>query len=262
MSFVQDPNFVQPSHNYIPQVSSWQYSTFIKRWAVEALQDGFAASISPRAVAAKIGYDFNQDDYTLPAVLVKWDERDNINAGVGHEEWLPSPYDPDPTNPSTYIKYYHRLYHGDLSFEVYGQSSMDAALVRDAVAEILATTDATPWGNAFIQRLYFYANQTPYGYWNIPSLNTDHVMPIAESVRQLPWVPEEDRLAYCAGYRINVMGDLYSATPSAESNYGGSSIIQQVDLTIVQQNVLNDASSASTTDYYTFTGWPTGAYDI
>ena len=262
MSFVQDPNFTQSPHNYVPQVSSWQYSTFIKRWAVESLQDGFAASSTSRIVNTKVGYDFNQDDYTLPAVLIRWAEEYNINAGVGHEEWLPSPYDPDPENPSSFIKYYHRLYRGTLSFEVYGQSSTDAALVRDVVAEILATTDATPWGNAFIQRLYFYMSQTPYGYWNMPTMNTDHVVPIAESVRQLPWVPEEDRMAYCMGYSIDIMGDLYSATPTPEYNAGGTSLIEQVDLTVSQESELNSTATPLSVDDYVIVAENPNDYNV
>lgn len=256
-----DPNFYQESHNYVPQVNTWQYSTYIKRWAVEAMQDAFAAHTSTRIQGTKVAVEFNQDDYKLPAVLVKWQEHSNSSIGVGHEEWLPSPYDPDPANPTIFIKYYHRLYYGSLNFEVYGQSSVDTAMVRDVVAEILMTTDATPWGNQFVQRLYFYMNSTPYGYWNFPTLNTDRVRPSPEMYRPLPWNPE-DKLCYSAGYTIEVMGDLYSATPDASSNYGGFSLVEEVDLTVTQVSNINDPTSVLSTDFYTFTGWPSGATEV
>ncbi|CAM6003643.1 unnamed protein product [Sphagnum balticum] len=241
--------------------STIQYTTFIKRWAVESLQDGFANHISKRVQATKIGYAFNTDEYTLPAVLVKYVERDSLNAGVGHEEWLPSPYDPNPSNPSIYMKYYHRLYHGQITFEAYAQSSTDCGLVRDALAEMLMMTDSTPWGNNFIQRLYFYMNQTPYGYFNLPFLNTDQVYPINEQTKQLPWAPE-DKFAYCAGYSIEVMGDLYSATPNAESNITGTSLIDQVDLTVTETSQLNNPDATISTDFYQFTGFNSADTEI
>ena len=261
MSFNYDPSFSQQQHNYVPQTSTWQYSTFIQRWAVEAMQDAFSAHISKRIQGTKVGASFNQDEFTLPAVLVKWVEHNNFNAGVAHEEWLPSPYDPNPQNPTTYIKYYHRLYHGNLSFEVYAQSSVDARMVRDVIAEILMTTDATPWGNIFVQRLYFYMNETPYGIYNLPVLNTDQVYPITEMQRPLPWGPE-DKLAYCSGYRIDVMGNLYSATPSLDSGYGGNSLIEEIDLTVSQVTDINNATIETGTGFYQFSGWPSNTEQI
>jgi hypothetical protein len=261
MSFTHDPEFYQPPRNYVLQTSSWQYVTFIKRWAAESMQDAFDAHISKRINATKVAVSFNQDEYTLPAVLVKYIERDNINAGVGHEEWLPSPYDPDPQNPSVFMKYYHRLYHGQIVFEAYAQSSTDLGLVRDALVEILATTDATPWGNKFIQRLYFYMNQTPYGYYNMPFLNTDRIYPISETQSPLPW-NAKDKLAYCAGYSVEIMGDLYSATPNANSNYGGSSLIEVVDLTVTESLQLNDPTTNVGTDFYEFTSPASAESDI
>ncbi len=217
------------------------------------MQDAFAAHISKRIQNTKVAIEYNQDDYKLPAVLVDYIEKDNINAGVGHEEWLPSPYDPDSTNPTTFIKYYHRLYHGQLKYEVYAQSSTDMMLIRDAVAEILATTDATPWGNAFVQRLYFYMNQTPYGYFNFPFLSTDRLIPIGKTTKQLPWAPE-DKAAYCSGYMMDINGYLYSATPNVNSNYGGTSLIEEVDLTVTELYQLNDPTTIASTDFYEFNG--------
>lgn len=261
MSFTPDPEFYQTPHNYVPQTSSWQYITFIKRWASESMQDAFAAHVSKRVQATKVAVSFNQDEYKLPCVLVKYNERDNKNAGIGHEEWLPSPYDPDPENPTIYLKYYHRHYHGNIVFEAYAQSSTDLGLVRDALVEILATTDATPWGNIFIQRLYFYMNQTPYGYFNLPFLNTDLIYPIQEMQKPLPWNPE-DKLAYCAGYSVEIMGDLYSATPNVNSNYGGTSIIDQVDLTVTELSKINDPTSIIATDFYQFDGYSSSSESI
>lgn len=132
---------------------------------------------------------------------------------------------------------------------------MDLSILRDAVVEILAMTDASPWGNQFIQRMYFYLNQTPYGLWNFPVLNTDIVTGFGESQSQLPWAPE-DKLAYKSTYRIDVFGNLYSATPTT---YTTSTQIASVDLDV---SLVDDANAPTTTfeeDFYSFSGWPSGS---
>jgi len=211
---------------YVNQVTL-QYSTFIKGAVMEALQEAFAIHPDPTVQKTFVGLDFAHKQFSLPALIVKWYEREIKNAGVGHEEWLPSPYDPNPDAPTYFDKYYHRIYTGDFSFDIWGMSSVDRDLVRDALVEILTMTDITVPGDTFIQRLYYQLNTTPYGLWHFPFLNTDLLNGYGEKTQAAPW-GSEDGLVYQVNYRIPVMGEFYSKPPSQPGT--SLQMVSQVDV--------------------------------
>ena len=62
----------------------------------------------------------------------------------------------------------------------------------------------------------------------------------------------EDKFIYCVGYSVEINGDVYSATPNADSNYGGTSIVQQVDLTANVVQSLSDTTTPVFSDFYAF----------
>lgn len=198
------------SKQYVPQ-STLQYVTFVKRNIVEALQDAFKDHPDRRVADTRVAIDFGHDRWKLPGVIVMFYEREIKNAGVGHVEALPWTDNPTPDKPQ-YIKYYHRLYKGDIAFDVYGQSAVDRDLVRDALIEVLTMQEVTTGGNAFIQRLYWHQNQTPYGNWHYPVLNLDVITGYGEQNTIAPWSPE-DYLVYKASYRVPIFGEFYSNTP-------------------------------------------------
>lgn len=207
---------------YVPQ-ATLQYSTFIKRALVEALQAAFKAHPTHQVANTRVAIDFGHDRWKLPGVIIKFYERMLPNAGVGHVEWLPSPADPNPASPTQFLKYYHRLYQGDVGFEIYGESSVDRDLVRDALVEVLAMNEATdsvtPGGSAFLNRFYLSGANTPYGLWHYPVLLLDKITGYGEQTTVAPWQPE-DVLIYQVSYRVPIFGEFYSLTPPTQSSTG------------------------------------------
>lgn len=236
--------------SYVGQ-STLQYVTFIKRALVESLRDAFQGHPAKAVANSFVGVDFAHTKFQLPAVIIKYYERDIPNIGVGHVEYLPSPTDPNPDNPSEFIKYYHRMYKGDISFEVWGMSSPDRDILRDALIEVLSMTDATNEGYAFINRLYNALNSTPYGLWHFPVLNLDKITGYGENQQIAPWQPE-DMLVYTASYRVPIFGEFYSNTPTFPS---GTGLLQEVDVYPWIQNIDPPPAQADADDWYRFTGW-------
>lgn len=249
------------------QETTLQYSTFIKRAVVEALRDAFTGHPSQLVAGTDIGIDYPQTEASFPSIVVKFYEREMPNAGVGHYEMLPNPADPGyPNNVTTYIKYYHRMYKGDISFDIYTLSALDRDVVRDALIEVLAMQDVTNAGTNFVNRLYYDLNSTPYGAWHYPVLNLDLITGYGEQESTPGWSPE-DKLLYQVTYRVPIFGEFYSNTPAEPQ---GLSTLAEVDVypwipgtdaepTNPPQG--GDPNSVSG-GYYKFTGWQSTQEDL
>lgn len=243
--------------SYVGQ-TTLQYTTFIKRALVESLRAAFKDHPAKMVANTFVGVDFGHQRFSLPAVIVKFYERDIPNIGVGHFEYLPSPDDPNPAVPTEFIKYYHRMYKGDVSFEIWGMASPDRDVVRDAVVEVLSMTDTTTGGYAFVERLYNTLNATPYGLWHFPVLNLDKITGYGENQQIAPWSPE-DMLVYTASYRVPIFGEFYSNTPTAPAGVG---LLQEVDVYPYIPGIDPTPSNADADDWYRFTGWAGGTKEI
>jgi hypothetical protein len=212
---------------YVRQ-STLQYKTFIKRAVVESLQNAFKNHPDPEIAKTRIGIEYKTDRADFPAIIIKFYERSIDNIGVGHVEWGPSPNDPNyPNGPFTlFVKYYHRLYKGDLEFEVLAMSSVDRDKVIDALVEILAMADVTEGGLNLLERLYEDIGHTPFGESHFIAFNTDLISGYGEGKEIAPWIPE-DTLVYTSSYRLPIIGEFYSLTPKSASELG---MVQEVDV--------------------------------
>lgn len=247
--------------HYTPQITL-QYVTFIKRAITESLQQAFKNHPDPTVAKARVAIDFGHDRWRMPGVIIKYYERELPNAGVGHVEYLPSPQDPDPSHPSLFIKYYHRMYKGDVAFDIYAMSSIDRDLIRDGLIEVLAMTDVTGPGENFINRFYNALNSTPYGLWHFPVLNLDKITGYGEQAMIAPWEPE-DMLVYQASYRVPIFGEFYSTTPTFPSSTG---LLEEVDiypyLPAFDPTPEENPDVPGAPGWYRFKGWPSGASEI
>jgi hypothetical protein len=237
-----------------------QYSLFLKRAIVEALQAGFAGytgndPASKTIAQARVAVDFDERRWALPGVIVKFNDSNVNNIGLGHQEWLDSPQDNDPDNPTLFIKYYQRLYNGEVVFDVWGQSSVDRDIVRDALIEILGMADVTDEGNDFLNRFYNDQSNTPYGVWNYPVLITNIINGLGESTELAPWQPE-DTLVYKVSYSIPIIGEFYSKTPVLPS---GTGFVQEVDVypwvVGIDPTPQENPDTPDNPDWYRFAGW-------
>lgn len=197
-----------------------QYKTFLKRAIAEALQNAFKNHPDPALAKSKIGIEYATDRTDFPSIVVKFYERNIRNAGVGHEEWGPS-----PSNPDRFIKYFHRIYHGDIEFEILALSSLDRDKMVDALIEVLMG-EVSPEGETFLERLYFQIGKTPYSNWHFIALNTDEITGQGEREENAPWLVE-DVLMYTVAYRMGVLGEFYSMTPR---EHGGTGLVSEVDV--------------------------------
>lgn len=246
----------QPTKQY-----TVQYKTFLKRAIRSALAASFVNHIDPTVKSARVALDFGKKDFTLPAVIVKFIEKDLPNAGLGHYEWLP-----DPNVAGQFIEYQHRLYHGNLEFDIYGETTTDRDLVSDALVEILAMDEVSTPGQTFLTLFYSDLSQTPFGQWHFPTLNLDLIEPSGEQPVMAPWRPE-DVLVYQTGYRVPVMGEFYSYTPPTPNTLG---TIGEVDVyqwpVDGKGNPIDPKFPAGPTippgKAEQYTGWPAGAKTV
>jgi hypothetical protein len=211
---------------YIPPIparpiQTLSYKTYFKRLVVQALRDGFQNHPDPTVSGTTVGLDYSMTTReTFPLVIVKFYERDINDIGVGHVEYLLA-----PNSSSEYIKYYHRLYHGDVEFEIFALRSLDRDTIADAFIEVAGMWDTTPGGQAFWNRLYV-DNAAYYAPWHYVFLNTGVINGFGEMQQIAPWLVE-DVLVYQTSYRIPALGEFYSNTPSDAST---GQMVSEVDL--------------------------------
>lgn len=250
------------TNQYYPQ-QTLQYSTFIKRGLVEALSDAFVGHPAPIVANTVVHIDFTHERWRLPGVLIKFYEQSLKNIGVGHVEWLDSPQDPNPSNPSLFVQYYHHIYHGDVAFEVWAQSAVDRDIIRDGLIEALTMTSATDAvtnaGGAFLNRFYNSLASTPYGQWHFPVLMLDDITGYGERQQVAPWHPEDD-LVFSVAYRVPIVGEFYSNTPTLPTSVG---LVQEVDvypwIDGTDPSPTQNPDNPGAPDWYRFTGWPSNA---
>lgn len=229
-----------------------QYKTYVKRAASEAMAAALTGHPDPTVSSAKVAIDFTGDDFELPAVIIKFNEEQMPNAGVGHYEWLPHPLDGTPgINECILVEYQHRMYKGTIEFDIYGMSSADRDFLSDAVVEVLTMDEVSAPGQAFINRFYNNILSYPYGQWHFATLNFDLIQPSGESIKIAPWNPE-DTLVYNTSYKVPIFGEFYSYTPPEPA---GGGFIDEVDVYPYIPNT-DPSPPVPSGDYYKYTGWP------
>lgn len=209
------------------QQRTLQYKTFLKRAIAEAMQAAFNGHPDAQLAKTKIGVEYATDMESFPQIIVKFYEKKIDNAGVGHMEWGPSPNDPlYPDGPFTkFVPYRHRIYKGDIEFEIWAKTIVDRDKMADALIEILAMGEVSPMGKNFTDRLYGVMSSTPYGEFHYVTLNTDEINGYGEQAGLVPWMAE-DTWSYQTSYRIPLLGEFYSLTPV---EHNGEGYIDEVD---------------------------------
>jgi hypothetical protein len=237
-----------------------QYKTFVKRALVTALGAAFSSHPDPTVANSKVAIDSTDDDFHLPAVIIHFYERKLPNAGVGHFEWFPWPLDADLTAPGNvqWVRYQHRLYQGDIEFEIFGETSVDRDLLADALVETFAMIETSSAGQTFIGHFYNGIQSMPYGLWHFATLNTDDITGYGENTNPPPWSPEDD-LIYQTSYRVPIFGEFYSYTPEHPDT---EHVIDEVDVYPWVPGMDPPPQDAAPGDYFKFTGEPPGSKSI
>lgn len=128
-----------------------------------------------------------------------------------------------------YIEYHHYMYKGDISLEVYGLNSPDRDMVSDAIVEVVAMGVVGEEGLTFQERIYntIGASNFPYSKWHFIAVNTDMISGFGEQQMIAPWMPE-DVFTYMAEYRVPILGEFYSITPTFPK--GRLELVKEVDI--------------------------------
>lgn len=196
------------------------YQLYLLETLVEALRTVFATHPDPYLAQTKVRLDWSSEQSAYPAIVVRYFERDIPNAGVAHIEYFE-----DPNNIGEYIPYRHRLYHGDAEFAIYALSTLERAKISDALVQILTMADTEVYTNAFLNRIYAPdPTVEPASIDHFVNLNTDDIRPFGQTQVPVPWQAEDD-LLYQTAYRVPVMGEFYSRTPSN----GGFGLVERID---------------------------------
>lgn len=204
-------------------MATLSYKTFVKRIVTQALRDAFNGHPDPTVAKTTVSVDYPHDLLEFPVVIIKFYERDISNIGVGHVEYIGNIVDGQVTSVT---QYYKRWYKGDVEFEVFGLTSLDRDTIADAFIEVIGMYELTPGGEAFWNRMYASNTDAYYGEWHYCVLNQNVPSGYGEMQQIAPWMPE-DVLVYQTSYRIPVMGEFYSLTPSSPNTPG---LVEQVDI--------------------------------
>lgn len=198
----------------VKQVSP-HYKTYVKEALTQALRNAF--QLYPDDLVkkhTKVDVDFPLKKVDYPAIVVRFYERTIKNAGIGHREYLEL-----PDVPGRFVRYKHIIYSGDIEFAVYAESSLDRDLISDALIHTLTMAETTVYTNQFLERIYDQDPDTnPISAGHFVNLNTDSIQGFGESQVAAPWQPE-DVLVYQTAYRLGIMGEVYSLTPTP-TTYG------------------------------------------
>jgi hypothetical protein len=193
--------------NPLIPINTIRYKTYLKETMIEALRSVFEDHVDELLRKTKIDIDNPTDQESYPAIIVRFYERSITNAGVGHEEFLPTDIE-----EKFWQKFRHSFYSGDIEFAVYALSSYDRDLIADSLVQILSMGDTEDYTSQFLGRIYdANAEEKPTSLEHFVNVNTDSIQGFGETQTTPPWGPE-DVLVYQTSYRIGVWGEFYSLT--------------------------------------------------
>jgi hypothetical protein len=181
-----------------------RYKTYLLEALVEALQAPFASHPDPLLQSVKVTGEYPSTREQLPSIVVKFYEQRVPNAGIGHRELIRK-----ADNNLQYMA--HRIYKGQAQFMVYALSSLDRAIIMDALIQIITMAAFENYSNTFLARIYSPPEQyDPAASEHWITLNTDDPVPIGGNEGPAPWQPEDLPMLYMDGYRVGILGEFYS----------------------------------------------------
>lgn len=198
-----------------------KYKTYVKTALVEALRGVFQNHKDKLIARTKVTLDYPREDAELPAVIVRFHERDIRNMGVGHEEHI-SVTKPDgtPDPASGVYRFAHSLYHADVEYAILALSSYDRDLVSDTIVQTVMMGRLEAYTNRFFERIYPDEREAQYpdSIWHYININSDLLNGSGETQAPVPWESEDD-LIYETSYRTQAMGEFYSVPPELPKEY-------------------------------------------
>lgn len=151
-------------------------------------------------------YPLTRQEY--PAIIVDFNDRENRDAGIGHQEIF---YDPN----GILRIWGHRRFEGSITFRCYGITPLDRDIIYDAVVECLAfwrLPHMSLQRNLFSELYGVGEAYDPFRALSQLFLNTDRMNSGGKSVTPAPW-GAEDALVYQRDLTVDCIGGFYNAVP-------------------------------------------------
>lgn len=164
-------------------------------------------------------WPLKQQDW--PAIVVRFQEGQIKNAGVGHVEEFRD-------DQGLLRRWMHRQFDGAISFELCALSPYDLMVLADSLIEIIAFGSLDPIWSLFYDRIY--GNQGDLNsiltYLHQVNLNSDVISAEGEATpTPAPWNPE-DVLVFTQSYSVDVWGGFYNNIPGDQSGLGLVNAVQ------------------------------------
>lgn len=196
------------------------YTTYVKTALKEALEGVFKNHPDELLQETRVRVENPRAKADYPCILLRFNEREINNMGVGHTEKITIPDSEGEPGDFGIAKFKHYLYKADIEFEVLALSSLDRDFIRDTIVQTLAMGDLEAYTNTFFERIYpeEATEHYPEALWHFININTDKITGIPEQAVPPAWGSEDD-LVYKSGYRTNTMGEFYSVPPDLPSGY-------------------------------------------
>jgi len=196
---------------YLPE-KTIRYKTYIKTALVEALRSVFENHVDEKLKPTKVVIDFPKERQQFPSVIVKFYEKEIMNAGVGHQETV------EDANGDIW-KFKHYFYKGDIELTIYSLSALDRDLIADTLVQTIAMGDLSAYTNNFFNRIYpADSDAYPDSIGHFININSDRISGVGETTTAVPW-NSEDELIYNISYRFEVFGEFYSLPPETPYEY-------------------------------------------
>lgn len=194
------------------------YKTYLKTALVEGLRDVFIHHIDDPLRKTKVTIEWPTTRDMYPTIIVRFFERNIVNAGVGHVEYIVRNPD-EPVERHFVDRFKHYFYKGDIEFAIFALTSYDRDIVSDSLVQTLGMGDLLNYTNRFLDRIYNPAVELePDSLWNYVNVNTDEIQGFGEAQVPVPW-GTEDELVYQTAYRVAVFGEFYSLPPTTPIGY-------------------------------------------
>ena len=174
---------------------SYEYKIGVKREIIQALRDAITTWPEPSLRNMMVVNEWPTKEITYPMILVKFNEQDIENMGLGHYD-----LEFDENNvPKTVL---HWRFRGTVAFEIHALSTQDRDMAATGLLNLLAFGPHVPEFRPFWQEIedYDFVDMT---------LLSDDITPGGDSNGPTPW-GDDERVVFTTSYTVPIYGEFYT----------------------------------------------------
>lgn len=189
------------------QLNVASHRRFVLSAVVHALQAAFGGSYDrdPQFVDLKVTTEYPLEAVDYPCIVVSYNNRTVMNAGVGHEEWFPD-------SAGILRKWHHSRFEGSMDFDILALTTLDRDLLADALTEVIRFGRLDNALLPFFTTLYGDPSSPVALIFNQIMFDADQVTSSGNSASLAQWSPE-DLMQYSTTLSSEVHGGYYNVNP-------------------------------------------------